>query len=214
MEGRIMKHIYKILSWSVLWFAAFWIFFVILFPAETVRDWLVYKIENRLNVRVAVEKFALKCNLNMELRGISVSDRSHGSKTSEASHSLDAMAFSLKISRLTIIPSLPSLVRMKPEVDFNGNAPSGGSFSGSYRDGGLTLSLKDVSFKDFIIHAFPLPPATTIGGSGQLKTVKGKGVIEVEIDGIPGGRQRVKVSVGGDPGLEGKIKIIVLLPKV
>lgn len=214
MERRIMKRIYKILSWSILWFAAFWIFFIIQFPAETVRDWLVYKLENRLNVRVSVERLALKWNLDMELRGISVSDKSHGSKTSEASHPLEAMAFTLKISRLTIIPSLPSLVRMRPEVYFNGNAPSGGSLSGSYHAGDLSISFKDVSFKDIIIPAFPLPSATTIGGSGQLKVVKGKGMIEVEIDGIPGGRQRVKLSGGGDPGLEGKVKIMVLLPKV
>lgn len=214
MERRMMKRIYKILAWSILWLAAFWIFFIIQFPAETVRGWLVYKLENRLNVRVSVEKLTLKWNLDMELMGISISDRGHGSKTSEASHPLEAMAFTLKISRLTIIPSLPSLMRMKPEVDFNGNAPSGGIFSGSYHAGELSISFKDVSFKDLIIPAFSLPSATTIGGSGRLKTVKDKGIIEVEMDGIPGGRQRVKVPGGEGPGLEGRVKITVLLPEI
>jgi hypothetical protein len=53
-----------------------------------------------------------------------------------------------------------------------------------------------------------------MNGSGRLKVVAGTGSIDAEVDGVPGGRQRFKVSGGERPGLDGKVKVSVSRSKL
>jgi len=150
----------------------------------------------------------LKWNLGIRLKEISITGRQSAVGSQEPS------TFNLQLASMDIKPGLFSLIRLKPGIDFYGSTPSGGDFSGAYDTGELSLSFKDVSFKDVSIATLPVPSAATVSGSGKLKLIKGKGMIEIEIDGIPGGKQRAKVSGGDGPGLDGKLLVKVLLPKL
>ena len=45
-----------------------------------------------------------------------------------------------------------------------------------------------------------------------MKVVTSNGTIDAEIDGIPGGRQKLKMPGGTRPAVDGKLKIAVSLP--
>ena len=53
-----------------------------------------------------------------------------------------------------------------------------------------------------------------MSGSGRLKFVTGNGMIDTEVDGVPGGKQRLRIPAGEGLGLDGKLKITVSLPKL
>jgi hypothetical protein len=57
---------------------------------------------------------------------------------------------------------------------------------------------------------------TSSGGnlSGRLKFVTGNGTIDTEVDGVPGGKQRLRIPGGEGLGLDGNLKITVSLPKL
>lgn len=196
------KKLLTILSWSLLWLVFFWAFLVSGFPKEAARSWLTDKLGKSLNATVAIEKLEVSWNLAVRLKGISIINAQEGN------------SFTVKLDSLDIRPRLFSMIRLKPEIDFNGGTPTGGPFSGSYNPDNLSISFKDISFKDISISTLPVPSAASMSGSGDLKFVKGKGTIEVEVDGIPGGRQKLKTPGGEAPGLDGKLKVTVSLPKL
>lgn len=203
-----MKRFIKIIGWSFLWLIFVWTFLIIGFPAKTAKYWLIDSLEKGLNAKVSIEELRLRWNLGVRFKGISINGRQSAVSSQEPS------AFNVQLASLDIKPGLFSLIRLKPEIDFYGGTPSGGDFSGAYDTGELSLSFKEISFKDVSISTLPVPSAATVSGSGRLKLIKGKGMIEVEIDGIPGGKQRAKVPGGEGPGLDGRLLIKVLLPKL
>lgn len=209
------KRLLMMLSWSVLWLVFFWTFLIIGFPSEAARGWIADKLGKGLNANVFIEGMKIMWDLDVKLKGIAISNQESAVGSQEPSAlSPQPSTFGVKLHSLNIEPRLISLIRLKPEIDFNGSTPTGGSFSGSYNPDNLSVSFKDISFKDVSISTIPVPSAASMGGSGDLKFSKGKGTIEVEVDGIPGGRQRLKVSGGENPGLDGKLKITVSLPKI
>lgn len=203
-----MKRFIKIIGWSFLWLIFVWTFLIIGFPAKTAKDWLIDSLEKGLNAEASIDELHLKWNLGVRLKEISINGRQSSVSSQEPS------TFNVQLASLDIKPRLFSLIRLKPEIDFYGDTPSGGNFSGSSNSKELSLSFKDISFKDISIAALPVPSAATVSGSGKLKLIKGKGMIEIEIDGIPGGKQRAKVFGGEGPGLDGKLLVKVLLPKL
>lgn len=204
----MIKRALKFIGWSFLWLIFVWTFVIVGFPAKTAKDWLVGSLEKGLNAKVSIEELYLRWNLEVRLKGISVV-RAYGHTPVQ-----EPSTFNVQLASLNIKPGLFSLIRLKPGINFYGGAPSGGDFSGAYDTGELSISFKDVSFKDVSISTLPVPSAATVSGSGKLKLIKGKGMIEIEIDGIPGGKQRAKVSGGDGPGLDGKLLVKVLLPKL
>ena len=49
-------------------------------------------------------------------------------------------------------------------------------------------------------------------GSGKFKLVKGKGRIEIKVNGIPGWEQRITAPAGEGAGLDGRLKVTVSMP--
>ena len=232
-----MKFFFKIIGWLFLWLIFFWSFLVITFPAKAAKGWLTDRLEKRLNAKVSTEELGMRWNLDLRLRGISIirgqwsvvrdqegtvqllpspSLLKRGSEgefiKSGLSPKDEIGDFTIKLASLNVEPRLLSLIRLKPEIAFTGSPSSGGSFTGSYEPEGLSLSFKDVLFKDFTIASLPVPSVAMFSGSGRFKLVKGKGTIEVEINGIPGGKQRAAIPGGEGVGLDGKLKITVSLP--
>ncbi len=203
-----MKRFIKFIGWSFLWLIFVWTFMIIGFPAKTAKDWLAESLGKGLNANVSIEELQLRWNLGVKLKGVSINGRQSSVISQEPS------TFNAQLASLNIKPGLFSLVRRKPEIDFYGDTPSGGNFSGLSNSKELSLSFKDISFKDVSISTLPVPSAATVSGSGKLTLIKGKGTIEIEIDGIPGGKQKAKVSGGDGPGLDGKLLVKVLLPKL
>jgi hypothetical protein len=128
--------------------------------------------------------------------------------------SLTSQASAMRLEWLQVQPRLSGLISVKPEMDFSGGTPSGGHLSGSYQSGELSLSFNDISFKDFSTATLPVPSSATMSGSGRLKFVTGNGTIDAEVDGVPGGKQRLRIPGGEGLGLDGKLKITVSLPKL
>lgn len=201
-----MKRLFKVIGWSFLWLIFFWSFLVISFPAKTAKGWLTDRLEKGLNARVSIEELNMRWDLDLRLKGISIEGQEPEAGSQEAS------VFSVKLTSLDVEPRLLSLIRLKPEIDFTGSPSSGGNFTGSYDQEVLSLSFKNVLFKDFTIASLPVPSVALFSGSGRLKLVKGKGMIEVEINGIPGGKQRTTAPGGEGPGLDGKLKVTVSIP--
>ncbi len=200
-----------IIGWSSLWIGSFWGFFLAGFPAETARSWLAGKLGQTLHASVSIDEVHIRWNLDLGLTGLSVANQA-----SDAGVPGDPapQAFMMKLNSLTLGPTLSSLASFQPEIGFRADTSSGGYVSGSYKSGEVTLFFKDVSSKDFTLAALPLPPTATMNGSGRLKVVTGTGSIDAEVDGVPGGRQRFKVSGGERPGLDGKVKVSVSRSKL
>lgn len=181
---------------------------VITFPAKTAKGWLTDRLEKKLNAGVSIEELGMRWNFGLRLKGISILQvPGAGGRGSE-----EKPEFNIKIDSLNVNPNLFSLLRFKPEVAFRGQTPSGGDFSGSYAVEGLSLSFKDILFKDFTVSSLPVPSTAMFSGSGRFKLVKGKGTIEIEVNGIPGGKQRFAAPAGEGAGLDGKLKITASLP--
>jgi len=210
----MIKMTLKIIGWAFLWLIFVWTFVIIGFPAKTAKDWLTDQLEKGLDAKVSIEELRLRWNLGVRLKGISIT--SQESEVGAYGHTplREPSAFNVKLASLNIEPSLFTLIRLKPEIDFYGGTPSGGDFSGAYDTEELSLSFKEISFKDVSISTLPVPSAATVSGSGRLKLIKGKGLIEIEIDGMSGGKQRAKVTGGENPGVDGKLKVAVSLPKL
>lgn len=212
-----MKKLFKVIGWSFIWLTSFWSFLVITFPADAAKVWVADRFGKRLNAEVSIEEVSMRWNFCLRLKGISII-RGQGSVVSgqEGTAQLppedvrDGIA--IKVASLDIEPRLLSLIRLKTEIAFTGNPSSGGNFTGSYDPEGLSLSFKGVLFKDFAIATLPIPSTAMFSGSGRFKLVKGKGTIEIEVSGIPGGIQRTTAPGGEGPGLDGKLKITASLP--
>jgi type II secretion system protein N len=186
------------LSWLLLWVLLFWTFLVIGLPTEAARDWLVERLGHGLDVKVSVEELDIGWNLGLKLKEVSLANQ----------------ASMMRLKWVTVQPRLSGLISAKPEMDFSGGTSSGGYLSGSYLSGELSLSFKDISFKDFSAATLPVPSSTTMSGSGKLKFVTSNGTIDIEVDGVPGGTQRLRIPGGEGLGLDGKLKIAVSLPKL
>jgi hypothetical protein len=151
-----------------------------------------------LDVKVSVEELDIGWNLGLKLKEVSLANQ----------------ASMMRLKWVTVQPRLSGLISAKPEMDFSGGTSSGGYLSGSYLSGELSLSFKDISFKDFSAATLPVPSSTTMSGSGKLKFVTSNGTIDIEVDGVPGGTQRLRIPGGEGLGLDGKLKIAVSLPKL
>ena len=207
----MINRLFKIIGWSLLWLLFFWAFLVAGFPNEAVRGWLAERIGKGTNAAVSIEDLRIKWNLEVKIMGISIESKQE--KTEEAGNTTQG-GFSVKLNTLSVEPRLLSLIRRKPALKFNADTPSGGNISGSYDPAELSVFFKDLSFKDINISSLPVPSGTTASGSGKFKLVAGKGSIDVEVDGVPGGKQNIKVQGGASPGLDGKLKAAVTLPKL
>jgi type II secretion system protein N len=193
-----LRRWFKGLSWSFLWVLLFWTFLVIGLPTEAAKGWLAERLGHGFDAKVSIEELDIGWNLGIILKGVSL--------TSQAS--------AMRLEWLKVQPRLSSLISVKPEMDFSGGTSSGGHLSGSYHSGELSLSFKDISFKDFSTATLPVPSSATMSGSGRLKFVTGNGTIDTEVDGVPGGKQRLRIPAGEGLGLDGKLKITVSLPKL
>ena len=167
-------------------------------PTEAAKGWLAERLGHRFDTKVSIEDLDIRWNLGMMLKGVSL--------TSQES--------TMRLEWLKVQPRLSGLISVKPEMDFSGGTSSGGYLSGSYDSRDLSLSFKDISFKDFSTATLPVPPSATMSGSGRLKFVTGNGTIDTEVDGIPGGKQRLRIPGGEGLGLDGNLKITVSLPKL
>lgn len=205
MEGRVkeavLKRLLKVVACLFLWFILFWTFLVVGFPEKTTKDWIADRIEKGLRVKVSIRELHLMWNLCVNLKEISITSREPG-------------AFNVRLASLNLKPKSLSLIRLRPEIDFNGDTPSGGLLSGSYVQEQLSISFKNVSLNDLNIPSLPFPSSAKTGGTGRFKLTKGKGAIDIEIDGIPGGKQRAKTPGGENPGLDGEMRVTVFLPKM
>lgn len=209
---QLLKRLIKTAAWTLLWVVFFWIFLIIGFPAETAKGWLAERLGKELNASVTVENLKVMWDLGIRLKGISIESRKRNFPDSQALAVNED--FMIKLDSLQANPRLITLLRLNPGADFKGSTPSGGTFSGSYAKQVMAVSFRDISFRDISISILPIPSASSVSGSGELKVIKGKGTIDVEVDGIPGGRQRFKLSGGEAPGLDGKMKVTVSLPKL
>jgi type II secretion system protein N len=204
----MINRLIKIAGWFTLWLLFFWVFLFTGFPEDTAKDWLAERLGKEINARTSIEELRIKWNLDVKIKGISING--HQSVVS----SQEPSAFTVQLASLDIRPKLFSLIRLKPALEFNANTPSGGDISGSYNPAELSISFKDISFKDINTSTLPVPSETRATGSGRFKLIKGKGMIEVEVDGVPGGNQKLTVPGGESPGLDGKVKVTVSLPKL
>lgn len=186
------------MSWSFLWVLLFWTFLVIGLPTEAAKGWLAERLGRGFDAKVSIEELDIGWNLGIVFRRVSL--------TSQAS--------TMRLEWLKVQPRLSSLISVKPEMNFSGGTSSGGNLSGSYHSGELSLFFKDISFKDFSTATLPVPSSATMSGSGRLKFVTGNGTIDTEVDGVPGGKQRLRIPGGEGLGLDGKLKITVSLPKL
>lgn len=198
----MINRLIKIAGWSALWLIFFWGFLIAGFPEERAKDWLTERIGKEINADISIAELHLKWDLDVQVSGISI----NGSK--------EQSDFSVQLAALNIRPKLLSLIKLAPAFDFNADTPSGGDISGFYGPSELSISFKDVSFKEISISSLPVPSDTKATGSGMFKLIKGKGVIDIEVDGIPGGKQKIKVPGGDSPGLDGKLRLTVSLPRI
>lgn len=193
-----MRRAVTIAGWSCVWIVVFWAFLLIGFPAETARAWLAERLGRDFAASVTIEKLELGWNLDVRFIGVSVA----------------AEGTRVRLDSFTLKPRLAALVLGRPEASFTGGTSSGGRLSGSYRAGEVTLAFADVSFSEFSIATVPLPATARVSGAGRLKIVPTGGIIDTEIDGVPGGKQRLKVPAGQAPGVNGRMQITVALPRV
>ncbi len=204
----MVNRLIKIAGWATLWLLFFWAFLFTGFPEDTVRDWLAERLGKEINARVSIEELRINWDLDIKINGLSINGQQ------SAVSSQEAPAFSVQLTSLDIRPKAISLIRLKPALNFSAITPSGGDISGSYNPAELSISFKDISFKDISISTLPIPSGTTATGNGIFKLIKGKGTVEVEVEGIPGGKQKLTAPGGESPGLDGKLKITVSLPKL
>lgn len=209
-----MKRVLKVIGWLFLWLISFWSFLVITFPAEAAKGWMTDRLEKRLNAKLSIEELSMRWNFGLRLKGISIISGQQSAVGSQEPSALSPQpsAFNVNLASLNIEPRLLSVIRLKPEIAFTGSPSSGGSFTGSYASEGLSLSFKDVLFKDFTISDLPVPSTAMFSGTGRFKLVNGRGTIEIEVNGIPGGKQRITTPAGEGPGLDGKLKVTVSMP--
>jgi type II secretion system protein N len=204
----MINRLFKIAGWFTLWLLFFWVFLFTGFPEDTARDWLAESLGKEINARISIEELRINWNLDVKIKGISINGHQSAISSQEPS------AFTVQLASLDIRPKLLSLISLKPALDFNSSTPSGGDISGSYNPAELSISFKDISFKDINTSTLPVPSETRAKGSGRFKLIKGKGVIEIEVDGVPGGKQKLTVPGGESPGFDGKVKLTVSLPKL
>lgn len=197
----MINRLIKIAGWGTLWLLFFWGFLVAGFPQDIAKDWVAERLGKEIRAKVSIEELRIKWNLDVKVRGISINAQ-------------DSSAFIVNLASLDIRPKVLSLIRLKPALEFNAGTPSNGIISGSYDPAELSISFKDISFKDINISTLPVPSETTASGSGRFKLLKGKGKVEIEVDGVPGGKQKLTVPGGESPGLDGKLKVTASLPKL
>ena len=221
----MINRLIKIAGWFTLWLLFFWVFLFTGFPEDTARDWLAESLGKEINARVSIEELRINWNLDVKIKGISII---RGQTPPNPLFSKEGVPkagelvvefglspqFEIKLRSLDIRPKLLSLIGLKPALDFSASTPSGGDISGSYNPAELSISFKDISFKDITISTLPVPSGTTATGSGMFKLIKGKGMVEIEVEGIPGGKQKLTAPGGESPGLDGKVKVTVSLPKL
>lgn len=183
----------RIAGWSCLWIACFWAFLITGLPTDAAKRWLADTVAREFDATVSIGELRVAWNLDVSLHGVSV-----------VRPAPDA-GFAMRLESLRIVPRWPVL-------HFRGGTPSGGSLAGSYRSGEVTLSFSDVSFTDVTIATLPVPSRATMSGSGRLRLVTGHGTIDAEVDGVPGGKQRLKILGGAGPAVDGKVTITVRLP--
>ena len=211
----MINRLIKIAGWCILWLLFFWVFLFIGFPEDTARDWLAERLGKEINARVLIEELRIDWDLDVKIKGISISREQPAVGSQEPSAlSFQPSAFNVLFTSLDIRPKLLSLIRLKPALDFSASIPSGGEISGSYNPAEFSISFKDISLKDISISTLPVPSGTTATGSGRFKLIKGKGMVEIEVEGVPGGKQKIRAPGGESPGLDGKLKVIVSLPKL
>lgn len=198
----MINRLIKIVGWSALWLIFFWGFLIAGFPEEMAKDWLTDRIGKEINADVSIAELRIKWNLDVQVSDISIS----GSK--------EQSDFSVQLADLNISPKLLSLIKLTPAFDFNASSPSGGDISGLYGPSALSVSFKDISSKEISISSIPAPSGTTATGSAIFNIIKGKGMIDIEVDGIPGGKQKIKVPGGDSPGLDGKLRLTISLPRL
>ena len=211
----MINRLIKIAGWCILWLLFFWGFLFSGFPEDTARDWLAERLGKEINARVSIEELRINWILDVKIKGISIiSGQGSEVSTLKGIKGQEPSAFSVQLTSLDIRPKLLNLMRLKPALDFNTSTPSGGDISGSYNPAELSISFKDISFKDISISTLPVPSGTTATGSGIFKLIKGKGTVEIEVEGVPGGKQKLTAPGGESPGLDGKLKVMVSLPKL
>jgi type II secretion system protein N len=199
-------------GWSLVWMLSFWTFLLIGFPTETAKVWLAERLGQGSDTKVSFEGLHIRWNLGVGLTGISVRSRVSESDPAPEGRGIGD-GFTMRLDSLNVEPRLSSLIAGKPDIDFSGHTSTGGQLSGSYTSGRVSFSFSDISFKDITMAALPFPSTATMRGSGSLKIGTKNGSIDTEIDGIPGGRRRLQIPGGTDPGLDGKLKISVSLPR-
>ena len=211
----MINRLIKIAGWFSLWLLFFWVFLFIGFPEDTARDWLAERLGKEINARVSIEELRMDWNLDVKIKGISIIREQPAVGSQEPSAlSLQPSAFNVLFTSLDIRPKALSLIRLKPALGFSASTHSNGNISGSYNPAEISISFKDISFKDISISTLPVPSGTTASGSGRFKLIKGKGKVEIEVEGVPGGKQKLTTTGGESPGLDGKLKITVSLPKL
>jgi len=212
----MINRLIKIAGWCILWLLFFWGFLISGFPHDTAKEWVAERLGKEIGAKVSIEELRINWNLDVKVKGISIiSGQWSGVSGQEPSAlSLQPSVFSVQLTSLDIRPELLSLMRLKPALEFNASTPSGGDISGTYNPAELSISFKDISFKDVSISTLPVPSGTTATGSGRFKLIKGKGKVEIEVEGVPGGKQKLSAPGGESPGLDGKLKVTVSLPKL
>ena len=213
MRFRLRQSL-TIAGWSFLWIVLFWAFLLVGFPRETARNWLSERLGQSFDARVSIEELHIAWNLAVRLKGVSIAKQASEAGPAPAGESKrDGEVFMIRLDSVTVDPRLSGLISVDPKMDFRGNTSSGGTVSGSYTSGELTLFFRDLSSRDVTIATLPVPSSAIISGSGRLKLVATNGTIDTEVDGVPGGRQSLKLLGGAGPGLDGRLKITVSLPK-
>lgn len=183
----------QIAGWVLVWLTCFWAFLLLGFPSDAAKAWLVENVGQRLDAAVSIETLRMRWNLDVRLDGVSVA----------------RPALAIRFTSLTVHPKWLGLLSSGPRLDFTGDTASGGHLSGSYKPGEVTLRFSNMSAKDLGIAPLPLPPGATVRGSGTFRLATTSATIETEIDGVPGGRQRLQIFGKDALGLAGTLKITV-----
>lgn len=189
----------RIAGWILVWLVSFWSFLLLGFPSERAAEWIAQKVGRQTNATVSIRKLHVRWNLDLGLDDVSVTAQP---------------PVAVRFTTVTLQPKWLASVLSQPEMRFSGQTVSGGRISGSYKAGEVTVLFSDVPPKDLGMTLLPLPPSATLRGSGSLKIATTSGGIDTEIDGAPGGRQRLQI-VGKDAlGLAGTLRISVSAARI
>ena len=205
-----LRQSFKIACWSLLWILLFWAFLLVGFPTETAKRWLAERVGQGFAARVSIEELHINWNLAVRLKRVAIARQVVEAGPSPKGERMRiGEGFTIRLDSLTVEPRLFALISAEPEMNFTGDTSSGGHLAGSYKSGEVTLVFRDMSFKDVGIATLSVPSGATMSGSGRLKLLARNGTIDTEVDGIPGGKQRLRILGGEGPGLDGKLKITI-----